>query len=50
MVEQKKRVDGNRTIIYARYSTDDQNELSIEDQFKACERWLDRTGFKCTRS
>lgn len=47
MVEQNTVAKGNRTIIYARYSTDDQNELSIEDQFKACERWLDRTGFKC---
>lgn len=27
-----------RAVIYARYSTDNQNEASIEDQFRACER------------
>lgn len=27
-----------KAVLYARYSTDNQNEKSIEDQFRACER------------
>ena len=34
-----------RAAIYARYSTDNQNPRSIEDQFRVCERIAEQNGF-----
>lgn len=46
MVEERKKSDGVRVVAYARYSTEEQNQLSIPDQFKACARGLERKGIK----
>lgn len=35
-----------KTAIYARYSTDKQNEASVDDQFRECERLAERYGFE----
>jgi site-specific DNA recombinase len=47
------KVPGTRRVVvfeYARYSTDLQNERSIDDQFRGCERALEKAGFeKCER-
>lgn len=37
-----------RVLLYARYSTEDQNPRSIDDQFGLCKRWLAENGFKET--
>ena len=34
-----------RAIIYARYSSDNQREASIEDQLEICRRYTDRQGW-----
>jgi site-specific DNA recombinase len=34
-----------RAVIYARYSSDNQREASIEDQLEICRRYLDRQGW-----
>ena len=46
MRSQNKEPSQPRVVLYARYSTEEQNHQSIDDQFKACKRWLDRTGIK----
>ena len=33
-----------RTVIYARYSSDNQREASIEDQLEICRRYIHRHG------
>ncbi|MGV2147516.1 recombinase family protein, partial [Rhizobium sp. 16-544-2B] len=35
-----------RAVIYARYSTDLQNDRSVEDQIRLCESHADRNGFE----
>jgi DNA invertase Pin-like site-specific DNA recombinase len=35
-----------RTVIYARYSSDNQREASIEDQLEICRRYIHRHGWK----
>ena len=35
-----------RAVIYARYSSDNQREASIEDQLEICRRYIDRQGWK----
>ena len=34
-----------RAVIYARYSSDNQREASIEDQIEICKRYIDRQGW-----
>ena len=34
-----------RAVIYARYSSDNQREASIEDQLEICRRYIDRQGW-----
>src|ERR687887_420285 len=34
-----------RAVIYARYSSDQQREASIEDQIRVCERRIEREGW-----
>ncbi len=34
-----------RAVIYARYSSDNQREASIEDQIEICRRYIDRQGW-----
>ncbi len=33
-----------RAVIYARYSSDNQREASIDDQVEVCRRLIDREG------
>ena len=35
-----------RVVLYARYSTDNQREVSIEDQFRLCREHAEREGWK----
>lgn len=35
-----------RAVIYARYSSDNQREASIEDQLEVCRRYINRQGWK----
>lgn len=39
-----------RAVIYARYSSDNQREASIEDQIEICRRYIDRQGWALARS
>ena len=39
-----------RAVIYARYSSDQQREASIEDQIRVCERRIDREGWTLLHS
>jgi DNA invertase Pin-like site-specific DNA recombinase len=39
-----------RAVIYARYSSDNQREASIEDQLEICRRYIQRLGWKLVRS
>jgi DNA invertase Pin-like site-specific DNA recombinase len=34
-----------RAVIYARYSSDNQREASIEDQIEVCRRYVERQGW-----
>jgi DNA invertase Pin-like site-specific DNA recombinase len=34
-----------RAAVYARYSSDNQREASIEDQLEVCRRYADRQGW-----
>jgi site-specific DNA recombinase len=34
-----------RAVIYARYSSDNQREASIEDQLEVCRRYVERQGW-----
>src|SRR5512137_1490072 len=44
MKSQSQEPSQLRVLLYARYSKEDQNPLSVEDQFKKCERWLKEQG------
>ena len=35
-----------RAVIYARYSSDNQREASIDDQVEVCRRLIDREGWE----
>ncbi|SFU18877.1 recombinase family protein [Mesorhizobium sp. YR577] len=35
-----------RAVLYARYSSDNQREASIEDQFRLCEEHAEREGWR----
>ena len=39
-----------RAVIYARYSSDQQREASIEDQIRVCERRIEREGWTLLHS
>lgn len=39
-----------RAVIYARYSSDNQSEASIEDQIELCRRYVDRQGWTLSRT
>src|SRR5262245_22370421 len=39
-----------RAVIYARYSSDNQRESSIEDQIEICRRYIDRHGWTLVRT
>ena len=39
-----------RAVIYARYSSDNQREASIEDQIEICRRYIDRQGWTLART
>ena len=39
-----------RAVIYARYSSDNQREASIEDQIEICRRYIDRQGWTLVRT
>ena len=39
-----------RAVIYARYSSDNQREASIEDQLEICRRYVHRLGWNFVRS
>ncbi len=38
-----------RAVIYARYSSDLQQEASIEDQVEVCRRYIERQGWTLVR-
>ena len=35
-----------RVVLYARYSSEGQRDASIEDQYRNCERYAEREGWK----
>ena len=37
-----------RAVIYARYSSDNQREASIDDQVRLCRAYADRQGWRVT--
>jgi len=37
-----------RVAIYARYSSDNQHEASIEDQVRLCQKFIKRSGWAMT--
>ena len=39
-----------RAVIYARYSSDNQREASIDDQIEICRRYIDRQGWTLART
>lgn len=39
-----------RAVIYARYSSDNQREASIDDQLEICRRYIHRQGWKLVHS
>src|SRR5688572_25381172 len=39
-----------RAVIYARYSSDNQSEASIEDQLEICRRYIKRQGWTLLRT
>ena len=39
-----------RAVIYARYSSDNQREASIEDQLEVCRRYIERQGWTLIRT
>jgi len=39
-----------RAVIYARYSSDNQSEASIEDQLEVCRRYIERQGWTLIRT
>jgi site-specific DNA recombinase len=39
-----------RAVIYARYSSDNQSEASIEDQLEVCRRYIERHGWTLART
>jgi site-specific DNA recombinase len=39
-----------RAVIYARYSSDNQSEASIEDQLEVCRRYIERQGWTLLRT
>ena len=39
-----------RAVIYARYSSDNQREASIEDQLEVCRRYIERQGWTLVRN
>ena len=38
-----------RAVIYARYSSDNQRDASIDDQVEVCRRYADRQGWQIVR-
>ena len=38
-----------RAVIYARYSSDNQREASIDDQVEVCRRYIQAHGWQPTR-
>src|SRR5947209_864133 len=40
-----KKADGMRGAIYARYSSENQRDESIEDQIEVCRRYAERHGW-----
>jgi site-specific DNA recombinase len=38
-----------RAVIYARYSSENQREASIDDQIRVCRSWLEREGWDLTQ-
>ena len=41
----KKKTAGGSAVIYARYSSHNQSEVSIEQQVDACEKYAERNGY-----
>ena len=39
-----------RAVIYARYSSENQREASIEDQLEVCRRYIERQGWRLVRT
>ena len=39
-----------RAVVYARYSSDNQREASIEDQLEICRRYIERQGWALLRA
>jgi len=39
-----------RAVIYARYSSENQRDASIEDQLEVCRRFIERQGWTLVRS
>lgn len=39
-----------RAVIYARYSSENQRDASIEDQIEVCRRFIERQGWTLVRS
>lgn len=39
-----------RAVIYARYSSDQQSEASIDDQLEVCRRYIERQGWELVRT
>lgn len=44
--EKASRLSRSIAVIYARYSSDNQREASIEDQLRECHKWADDHGVK----
>ncbi|MBQ1788909.1 MAG: recombinase family protein [Oscillospiraceae bacterium] len=45
MANKKKKDHGGNAVIYARYSSHNQSEVSIEQQVDACEKYAARNGY-----
>ena len=44
----KPRSSTTRVALYARYSSDNQRDASIEDQIRVCQAWVQREGWQVT--
>lgn len=44
----KKKREGGNAVIYARYSSHNQRDVSIEQQYEACEKWASEHNYTVT--
>ena len=46
MAKKKKKETGGNAVIYARYSSHNQREASLEQQIAECKQYAERNGYK----